>query len=65
MTRDTVRSVCPHRFLMVQGIDSTRLVETSRCYECRTTLIRPLAMFPPRSFHSRQRNSGWYPDSPL
>ena len=58
MTRAKVHAVCPHRFLMVKGIDRTQSVETSRCYECGAPLIRPLTMslsawfpFPPKRFH--------------
>ena len=54
MARAKVCSVCPHRFLMVKGIDSTRSVETSRCYECGTPLIRPLTM----------SLSAWFPFPP-
>jgi len=39
---------------MVKGIDSTRSVEMSRCYECGTPLIRPLPMPP----------SAWLPFTP-
>jgi hypothetical protein len=38
MIRNTVRSVCPHRFLIVKGIDHTRSVEVSRCDEHLDTL---------------------------
>jgi hypothetical protein len=44
MIHAKVRSVCPHRFLMVTGIDHTRSFEMSRCYKCGTLLIRPLRM---------------------
>jgi hypothetical protein len=39
-----IRSVCPHRFLMVMGIDHSQSFEMSRCYECGTLLMRPLRM---------------------
>ena len=41
MIRNTVRAVCPHGFLIVKRMDSTRSVEVSRCEECGTSLIRP------------------------
>ena len=41
MIRHTVRSGCPHRFLIVKGIDHTRSVDVSRCDECGTPLSRP------------------------
>lgn len=41
MTRETVHSRCPHRFLMVKGFEPTRSVETFRCNECGTSRIRP------------------------
>jgi len=34
MTRTKIRVVCPHRFLIVTGIDHRRSVEMSRCYHC-------------------------------
>ena len=42
MIRNTVRAVCPHGFLIVKRMDSTRSVEVSRCKECGTPLIRPI-----------------------
>jgi hypothetical protein len=50
MSRATIRSVCPHRFLMVKGMNRTRSVEISRCYECGTSLVRPLIMTPTEWF---------------
>lgn len=50
MSRAKIRSVCPHRFLMVKGMNRTRSVELSRCYECGTSLVRPLIMTPSEWF---------------
>jgi len=42
MIRNTVRAVCPHGFLIVKRMDSTRSVEISCCEECGTPLIRSI-----------------------
>lgn len=44
MIRNMVRSVCPHRFLILKGIDQRQSVEGSRCDECGTPLIRPAVL---------------------
>ena len=54
MKRETGSAVCPHRFLMVIGIDHARSVEMSRCYECGTPQIRHFTMLP----------STWFPFRP-
>lgn len=55
MTRDTIRAACPHRFLMVRGIDPMRSIEMSRCYECGMPLIRPVTMSPSIYFPFRPK----------
>jgi hypothetical protein len=58
MTRAKVRSVCPHRFLMVTGIDHRLSVGMSRCYQCGTPVTGPLTiplstwfLFPRKKLH--------------
>jgi hypothetical protein len=58
MSHAKVPAVCPHRFLMVKGIDHRQSVETFRCYHCGTPVIRPFPMtlstwfsFPRKNLH--------------
>lgn len=41
MRRPNVRSVGPHRFLKVKGLNRTRSVEMSRCYEMWNVADQP------------------------
>lgn len=58
MSRAKVPAVCPHRFLMIEGIDRRQSVETSRWYHCGTPVTRPFPMplstwfsFPRKNLH--------------
>lgn len=55
MSSAKIRSVCRHRFLMITGMNCTRSVEISRCYECGTSLVRPLMMTPTEWFPFPQK----------
>ena len=49
-------SECPHRFLLVTGTNRTRSVEIACCYECGTSLARPLIMTPSQWFPFPRNN---------
>jgi hypothetical protein len=58
MNRVRICSVCPHRFLMVTGIDYRKSIEMCRCYQCGTPVTRPLTIplftwfsFPRKKLH--------------